>query len=256
MNYKIRYYLLLALTIVFLCDFKVYALEKSNYKYISKFISYVKKKDKKKISEMFYYPIGRKYPLPPIRDKKEFVSKFDELFDKDLLEMIEKSSLKKDWSEIGYRGILFEKAPIWFDYDGKIYRFFYETKISLNKKLNLIEKDRKLLHESLKTFEDPIMKFETKNYIVRIDRLKDNNFRLAYWDKLKDQSAEPNIILTNGIYTPNGSGGNHQYDFYSDSYKYSCIRFLIGEGSEMPGFFVKYNSDNVELINEKILKLN
>lgn len=255
---KTRYYPILVLTIllVLLSDFKAYALEKSNYKIVLNFIDAVKKNDKKKMSKMFYYPIGRKYPLPPIEDQKDFINKFDEIFDQDLLKKIKSSSLKKDWNEIGYRGILFEKAPIWLDFDGKIYSFYYESKLVLKKRLDLINKDRESLHDSLKIFENPIMKFETKNYIVRIDELKDNNFRLAYWDKLKDQSTEPNIILTNGIYTPNGSGGNHQYDFYSGSYKYSCIRFLIGEGSEMPGFFVKYNSDNVELINEKILKLN
>src|SRR5437879_3942031 len=73
---------------------------------ISNFIECVKKDKKEAIAEMIAYPFERAYPIPPIKNKQEFIKRYNEIFDNRLITIIINSTPATDWSEVGWRGIM------------------------------------------------------------------------------------------------------------------------------------------------------
>ena len=76
-----------------------------HYSYIINVIEAFKVLDKDRISNLISYPLERGYPIPSIDSKKELLSRFDEVFDYNLIKLISNSDASKDWSQVGWRGI-------------------------------------------------------------------------------------------------------------------------------------------------------
>jgi len=79
---------------------------------ISKVIDLFKLNDIEKISNIIRFPLCRQYPIPSIKDKKEFTKRFNEVFDKILIEKIANSKIEQ-WTEIGWRGIMLDDGVLW-----------------------------------------------------------------------------------------------------------------------------------------------
>lgn len=109
------------------------------------------------------------------------------------------------------------------------------------------------LHSSLSGSYVPVLQWRTANYIVRVDDMGYSRFRYAAWDADADQSDEPNIILNNGVYVPDGTGGNGFYRFYNEEYTYECYVCWIGTG-ETPGYLRVYQNDD-RILNERVLEV-
>ena len=188
---------------------------------IKAFIKSVQSKDKHRIAKFM------RLPLLGAAHEQAFIERFDLFFDDYLMNKIASSDPKKDWSSVGWRGIMLGNGVLWFcPYDGKVTGMNYETVA----KKSLVEKwlayNKKMLHSSLVHFEEPIATFETKHYVVRIDRIKDDVFRYACWNKTKKMRQElywaltPDLVLKgNGVCE--GSGGNHRYVFKNGPYTYA-----------------------------------
>lgn len=185
------------------------------------FINYVKA-GKEVLSEHIAYPLNRKYPVPPIANKEEFLRRYDEVFDEALLKMIIESDPAIDWNEMGWRGIMLNNGDVWIDEDGKLTAINYQSEIETQKKKEVIKADRENLHESLKKFDKPVCSIETENYKIRIDDLGDNKFRYASWEIGHSMSDKPDLIITNGFLQVDGSMGNHFYAFSSGNHIYQC----------------------------------
>lgn len=82
-------------------------LSEENQKLVTPFVDAFKNKDKKKIAALVSYPLKRVYPIPAIQNEAEFLKRFDEIFDEEIIQKIANSNVKTDWSEIGWRGIAF-----------------------------------------------------------------------------------------------------------------------------------------------------
>ena len=67
----------------------------------------------------------------------------------------------------------------------------------------------------------------TKNYKIRIDEKADGVYRYAAW-KIKNQKSEPDIIIENGVWEFQGSGGNHTITFENEGYIYIVSINIIG----------------------------
>jgi hypothetical protein len=229
----------------------VFALEKGNEVFVSKFLDSFKKNDRNKISNMIYYPFQRKYPIPPINNKKEFLNRFDEVFDKKTTVLIKNSSLK-DWDEISWRGIALNNGDVWINFEGKVYAIPNLSDVEKSKRKNLIQKEKDSIHKSLRTFQEPIMQFKTKNYFVRIDKIDENKYRYSSWDKSKSQLSKPKLILYGNI-NYMGTGGNHEYIFKNGDYIYTCNIIIIGENNDLGYLNVSFKDK--ELLSEKFLEL-
>jgi hypothetical protein len=214
-------------------------------KLVKIFISYIKNNKREQISNLVIYPLNRDYPLPSIKNKKEFLKRYDEIFDANLIEMIVISNPIKDWGTAGWRGISFTDGKFWLDYDGNLIGVNYQSKIEKAKKVQLIISEKNKLHESVKTFKSPVLILETKKVRVRIDDLGNGNYRYASWSIKNDMSTKPDLILKKGEINRDGTGGNHSYIFKNGEYSYECSIIIMGEDDSPPAMLTVSKGDAI-----------
>ena len=193
---------------------------------IQKLINTYKSNNKTKIAELINYPLRREYPLKDVKDKNEFIQRFDDIFDKQIITQVSKSTLN-DYSQMGWRGIMFDNGKCWIDDDGKIMSVNYQS--SKEKQLidNLIKADKNKLPKSLQVFEKPLYLILTKNYKIRIDEKVQEKYRYAGW-KINNQKTDPDLIIENGVLEYDGSGGNHTITFKNNGYTYLVSIIMLG----------------------------
>ena len=87
---------------------------------VREFINAVKTKDPENIAVYISFPLRRKSPIPPIINKRQFIKRFDEVFDNTLISIIINSDPNRDWSQVGWRGIMLGNGDIWLDDSGRL----------------------------------------------------------------------------------------------------------------------------------------
>lgn len=194
-------------------------LKKEQIQSIQKLINTFKTSNKTKIADLIYYPLRREYPLKDVKDKNDFIQRFDDIFDKEFLEYVSKSKMS-DWSEVGWRGIMLDDGALWIDDDGKIVTLNYQSPKEKQLLANAIQADKSQLPKSLQNFDKPLYLIFTKNYKIRIDEKSEGIYRYAAW-KIKNAKSEPDIIIENGVLKFQGSGGNHAITFNNNGYTYT-----------------------------------
>jgi len=201
-------------------------LKKEQIQFIQKLINSFKTKNKTKIADLIYYPLRREYPLKDVKDKNDFIQRFDDIFDKEFVDHVANSKMN-DWSEVGWRGIMLDDGALWIDDEGKIMTVNYQSSKEKQLLVNAIQADKNQLPKSLQDFEKPSYLIFTKNYKIRIDEKADGVYRYAAW-KIKNQKSEPDIIIENGVWEFQGSGGNHTITFENEGYIYIVSINIIG----------------------------
>lgn len=182
-----------------------------------------------KIANNIHFPLYREYPIPSIKNKKEFKQRFSKVFDTILISKIANSKIE-EWSEVGWRGIMLGTGVLWMsNSDDIINAVNYQSDFEKKLRQNLIAKDKQNLHHSLKTFESPIYKIKTKKYLIRIDEVTPWKYRYVSWKIGAKEYSKPDIIINNGELIHEGSGGNHVIKFINGNYTYSVYRNIIGE---------------------------
>lgn len=216
---------------------------------IKKVIELFKEKNIDKISSKISFPLYRQYPIPPIKNKEELKKRFSEVFDQILIDKIVYSEIGQ-WSEVGWRGITLDNGVLWMaNSDGIITSVNYQSDFEKKLLINLIDKEKENLHSSLKTFEIPIYKIKTKNYLIRIDELANYKYRYASWKIGAKETSEPDIILKNGELEFLGSGGNQVICFVQGEYTYKVYRNIIGE-DDMPDITLEVEKDGQIILTE------
>lgn len=242
---------LLLIIIVFVSNF-LYAqddrLSQDKADKIQTVIHLFKTKNIKGISEIVNYPLSREYPLTDIKSKQELIKRFNDVFDRSIIDEVSKSKIT-DWSEVGWRGIMLHQGTMWIDTDGKIIALNHQSETEKKQRLKLISEQKESLHSTLKVFKNPIYKFKTKHYLIRIDELENGKYRYASWKNNQNESAKPDIILTDGNLEFSGSGGNHTITFKKGNFKYTVYRFHIG-ASDTPEISLSVEENNKGILNE------
>ncbi len=216
-------------------------------KVVFDFIQLVKNNEKEKLSERVRFPLSREHPLPEIKNKKEFLARYDEVFDKPFKTVIQNSDPIKDWSTVGSRGIMLQSGKLWLTSSGKLIAVNYQSNAEKIRKEELIKQDRQGLHASIQTFEEPVLSMETKKFKIRIDDLGDYNYRYASWSIEKSMESKPDLIVENGDFVPDGSGGNHYYEFKNGQYRYVCYVIVLGERDSPPAVLQVYQGKKLIL---------
>lgn len=225
-------------------------LEEYKIDSINTVIALFKQKNIDEIARKISFPLKREYPIPPIKNNTEFKERFNEVFDQILIDRIAKSKIDQ-WTEMGWRGIMLDNGVIWMaNSDGIITSVNYQSAFEKKLRDNLIDIDKKNLHVSLKDFESPFYKIKTKNYLIRIDLLNNNEYRYASWKIDKKESSKPDIILLNGEIEYQGSGGNHVITFLNDNYTYKIFRHIMGT-IDSPDVSLIIIKDNKEILNQE-----
>lgn len=212
-------------------------------KTVKEFIKYVKNGQRDKIAAPISYPFERNYPIPDIKSKQEFMSRYKEVFDDSLEKLIIKSSPSKDWGGVGWRGIMLFNGTLWLDYDGRLMAVNYQSNVERRRWEDLVQDEKRTLHESVKNYVRPIHILETKKYRIRIDDMAEGNFRYSSWPITSKMSDKPDIVLQSGEVVSEGSGGNHYYEFKNGDYTYQCSIILMGEDTSPPALLTVYKND-------------
>ena len=225
-------------------------LSRPEYKeVVDNFIDCIKNADVDKLDSIVTYPIERPYPMPPIRNKEELKKRYSELFDDYLTSLIVNSNSTQDWSDVGYRGIMLNRGTVWIDYDGKLITTNYISEKEKAIQQEWIDYERELLHVSLKEFKKPVYTIETSKFIVRIDLLEKRRFRYASWSKGAKLSKKPSLVLNNGVWMAEGTGGNHHYKFTNGQYTYIVYANVLGS-HEQPPFNLEVAINGIVLLNQ------
>jgi len=223
-------------------------------KFISKFISEVKTGDKEAISKRINFPLKRENPIPSVKNKADFIKRYNQIFDKVLIEKITKSNPAKDWSEMGWRGIMLNQGDLWIDTDGKISSVNYQSEAELQIKNSLIAAQKKNVNTSISKFKEPVAILETSKFRIRIDDLGNDKFRYASWSIKNKMTDKPDLIIENGIFSADGTGGNHHYEFKKGVFRYECHFIVLGEKNSPPAALIVYqNGKKILLQDAKIV---
>jgi hypothetical protein len=218
------------------------------------FTNAVKSGNIEKLSSKIKYPLNRTYPIPPIKNKQEFVKRYKEVFDDNLTKKIINAKIETDWNDVGWRGIMLLHGELWLDTDGKLIAVNHQSRLEAKEQARLINVEKSSLHPSISNFAQPVLVFETAQYRIRIDDIGNNNYRYAAWPVKSKMSDKPKLILTNGKFTPDGSGGNHNYQFKSGDHLYTCFITVLGEKGAPPAQLV-ISKDGKEILSQPAKKI-
>jgi hypothetical protein len=194
---------------------------------VKTFIQLVKTQQITKLATLVNYPMKREYPIPSINNKSEFIKRYHQIFDDSLKNIIINSDPVKDWSKVGWRGIMLLSGTLWID--GKLSAVNYQSLSERHLKEKLVANDKSRLFNSLRNYSKPILYMETAKFKIRIDEMEGGKYRYASWPLHNSMPTKPDLILSNGSWVPDGSGGNHYYRFTSGIYKYDCYVSVLNE---------------------------
>ncbi len=215
-------------------------LTKERIEAISEFIECIKTDDITKLKTLIRYPLKRNHPLPDIKNREDFVERYDEIFDDSLKHRIINSDINEDWSLVGWRGIMFANGLLWLDDSGLVKAVNYESLAEEVQREYLIKTDM---------FKEPVLIMETNKFRVRIDELDNGNYRYASWSINSSMSEKPDLILKNGEYIREGTGGNNSYKFKNGIYTYQCSIIVLGSRDSPPARLIVYKNEQT-IINQ------
>lgn len=210
---------------------------------IINFILNVKTGNIDKLKSLVIYPLKRDYPLPDINNEDEFVNRYNEVFDDTLISLIINSDIENDWSAVGWRGVMLFHGDLWLNTEGELIAVNYQSSTEKILRDELINTDKDTIHESLQDFKEPILKLQTEKFNIRIDKLSDGSIRYSCWSINVKENTKPDLVLKNGTWIPDGSGGNSRYEFVNGNYKYECAINVVGSEETPPASLTVYKGE-------------
>lgn len=248
---------LIYILIVVFCvnDISGQDLKPEYQKFIKSFIANVKSNNKEGVAAFISFPLARENPIPSVKNKADFIKRYDQIFDGALKNEIIKSNPAKDWSEVGWRGIMLNRGILWIDINGKIISINYQSKAEAALKNKLIASEKGKLNPSIATFKAPVCVLETSKFRIRIDDMGNDTYRYASWSIKKSMSEKPDLIIVKGKVIWGGSGGNHSYEFKKGAYLYECYIVVVGSSESPPAMLTIYqNGKEILMQNASIVR--
>jgi hypothetical protein len=120
------------------------------------------------------------------------------------------------------------QGEVWMNTEGRITAINYQSKAEKEIRKRLIAAEKRSIHSSLANFKKPLYILETAKFRIRIDELNNNQYRYASWPITKPMSAKPDLVLNNGQWFSEGTGGNHRFEFKNADYVYECSIIVLG----------------------------
>lgn len=222
---------------------------------VSRLIENIRLDNKRAVADLISYPLNREYPIPCVKSKQEFIRRYSEIIDSNLKQIIISSKPAKDWSEMGWRGIMLNNGQLWLNENGQVIAINYQSSVEKALLDKLILADKKSIHPSISEYSKPVYVLETSKFRIRIDDLGNSEFRYSSWSKTKSMSDKPDLILINGKMEYDGSGGNQNFVFENGEYVYECLIIEIGEENSPPAILsIKKGEKEILSQDAKIIK--
>lgn len=221
---------------------------------IQRLINLFKAFNKVEIANLIHYPLKREYPLKDIKDKYDLIQRFDVLFDEEFVKRIANSKIS-DWSEVGWRGIMFDNGMLWIDETGKISSVNYQSSSEKEMFADAVQADKNKLPRSLREFVKPVYLIFTKTYKIRIDEKAEGVYRYAAW-KLKNPKVEADLVIEKGVAEFQGNGGNYSIVFKNDPYTYIVSINNLGTAYDPDATIEVLKQDRSILTEEGKIKRN
>ena len=240
--------IIIASLCVLSCSAYANDLSQEEQKNVKQLIQAFQKNEIEKIMQMVQYPLQRETPIPAVKNATELKQRFNQVFDASFRKQIAQSKLS-DWSSMGWRGVMFRQGDLWLD--GQRISAVNMSSVAEQKyKQQLINAQKGQLYSTLKDFKAPVLTMQTAKFTIRIDELKNNQYRYASWAKGKSPSTKPDLILNQGKVESSGSGGNHSYTFKSGTYTYKVERNHIGS-DDTPAVRLEVSNKGKNVIDQK-----
>ncbi|MGK0271496.1 MAG: hypothetical protein ACI88H_002159 [Cocleimonas sp.] len=231
-----------------------HAIESQQVPQVQKVISAFQQNNRVAISKLVSYPLIRPAPLPPIRNEAELLKRYDEVFDRTLLQTITQSNLYTDWDSIGWRGVILNNGIVALDPDGNITEIKYhsprEQAIINQLRSRNLAKGRSSLHRSVKDYNQSVVQLTTPRFHIRIDNVGGGNGKLRYtsWPINKNLSDKPDLVLNNGRFF-DSNGRNQRYIFVNGTYSYQ-LNIQSLNANAMPTGSLEVYKDGKRLTRE------
>tara|TARA_B100001093_G_scaffold201102_1_gene193160 strand:- start:131 stop:757 length:627 start_codon:yes stop_codon:yes gene_type:complete len=177
-----------------------------------------------------------------IKDRSEMLEYWDLIFDEPFVEAVGNSTFE-NWSQVGWRGVMYENGDIWTGKDGKIILNYVSAKgKDLVRRLDV--KYREAIHPSVSSYERNMIDAKTGEYRLRIDRLSDD-VRLSIWLFKDNINKKPFKVIYNGKEHPVGTGGWYGASFYD-----GAIKYVYSEGGKYDAVFSIYKDEKKVYFSE------
>ena len=208
--------------------------------------------DVKPLSKLIQYPLHRDNPLPDIKTPAEFIRQYPILIDSSFKELLKSYSDSVVFEHHGVYGLVGKGnfyGQMWINDEGKITALNYSSKAEQKNKAALIEKQKKMMHPSVRDWEKNILVAKSGKYLIRIDGSDrtDSGFRYVSWSNGKTMKDEPDLILYNGKREFQGTMGGVTWTFKNDEWTYVVDDSEMGESDEYIGYFLYvYKGDQMK----------
>ncbi len=244
---------LLLSTVFFIqfCTSFAQGLTPANIKSIQSFITHVKNNEVDKVVSSTVYPLRRELPIPPIKNKQEFIKRYADIFDAKLVKMLASSNPYKDW-RLMRDGFMLLDGEVWLDDTGQLIAVNYKSQKETILQKEYDRKDREQLHASLRKFSKRVLILETATYRIRVDELSEDVYRYAAWKVQAKMSDKPDLVLNNGVRNSAGSAGNHDFQFKRGEYTYICDINVLGYEAT-PAYLIVKQGDK-EILNQDAIR--
>jgi hypothetical protein len=208
-----------------------------NYTYfVQNFIKLLENDKKESLSKLF---IGySEY----IKNRTDFLEQYDSILTPTIVSKITNSDLEKDWSTVGWRGIL--GPDVYMDYSGTILRL-PESKREKQFQVDQKIAEKNTLHSSINEFNNNVFSIKTRKFIVRIDELNDGSLRYASWSINQILAEKPSLVLFNGKRIFEGSGGNNYIQFTNKNIVYIVRENRLTDDETPPFVLEVYQNDKL-----------
>jgi len=228
-------------------------IESEQWKSISNFINLLKSDNKSEISKIVHYPLRRNYPLRSIKNRSDFLDRYDLIFDTEFKKRILRADQNKSWSLMGLKGLMFHSGVIWLGLEGTIIAINNESKGEKAQRLKAINLDKLQLNRELRKFYEPVLEWRTKSYTIRVDQLNcfSSNLRYASWSQNKSKLDSPDLVLSNGTIIFDGNGGSHHYIFHNGNSEYKIYIYEI-RGPDAPRGILEVSTKSEVVLSEDL----
>ncbi|MBI1781360.1 MAG: hypothetical protein HYR66_08315 [Sphingobacteriales bacterium] len=203
-------------------------------------VALIQKGNTSELSKLIQYPLKREYPLADISTSKDFISKFDTLFDADfkqLLKTYNDSVILTQYASYGLVGGDFS-GEIWINEKGKVITVNYSSAKEQELKNKLIADIKSKMHPSVRDWDYNVLVAKSKNLLIRIDETK-NGLRYISWGKGKNTSDLPDLILYKGVAQQQGTEGGFTWTFKNNDWTYVVDQADICETPVYCGLFLR-----------------
>jgi hypothetical protein len=92
---------------------------------------------------------------------------------------------------------------------------------------------------------------KTKKFKVRIDKQPNGNYLYQSWGANTKITAKPSMIISNGEWIPDGSGGNYYFEFNNNGTLYQVWRnYLTASAKKAPYTLVVINNQGQTIVKQ------